>query len=274
MDVVELWSAGEERRAKAMVEASDADELAEALFALEGATGEAAESARNTLAALAEEVGRAEKGPDGGAVALTSVLRQAGFAGDVADYHAVSNSHLTSVVARRRGMPILLSCVWMIVGRGASLRVDGIGLPGHFIVRVGGDAGTLVDPFHGGALLDVAACRRLVRAATGHDVPWDDRFLRAYRTRDVLERVLRNLSASHERAGGHLAQHRVASLWCALHPDAAPPWMTRAETAERLGARSDARLAYEEILRRFPGSTEAATAEARLLRLPAVIALN
>ena len=274
MDVVELWSPGEERRAKAMVEAADADELADALFALEGATDAAAAAARSTLAALSEEVARAEKGTDGGAVALTRVLREAGFVGDVDDYHAARNSHLTSVVARRRGMPILLSCVFLLVGRGASLRVDGIGLPGHFIVRVGGDAGTLIDPFHGGALLDVPACQRLVRAATGHDVPWDDRFLRAYGTRDLLERVLRNLCASHEGAGELVAHHRVASLWCALRPDAATPWMTRAEVAEHLGARSDARLAYEEVVRRFPGSTEAATAEARLLRLPAVIALN
>ena len=44
---------------------------------------------------------------------------------------------LAPVVARGRGMPILVSSVWIIVGTGAGIPVRGVGLPGHFIARVG-----------------------------------------------------------------------------------------------------------------------------------------
>ena len=46
-----------------------------------------------------------------------------------------------------RGIPISLSILWMEVGRRAGLEMQGVGLPGHFVVYA---AGQLVYPFHYG----------------------------------------------------------------------------------------------------------------------------
>ena len=58
---------------------------------------------------------------------------------------------LDLVLARRRGLPILLSVVYIEVARRAGIELAGVGLPGHFVV---GHFGTyprlLLDPFAGG----------------------------------------------------------------------------------------------------------------------------
>ena len=57
-----------------------------------------------------------------------------GFTGDTEDYHAPENSFLDSVIDRRLGMPITLAAVTIEVGRRAGVLLDGIGMPGHFLV--------------------------------------------------------------------------------------------------------------------------------------------
>lgn len=84
-----------------------------------------------------------------------------GFTGDGQDYGDLRSSLLHEVLSRRAGLPILLSVVWLEVARRRGIDADGIGLPGHFIVRIDGrTAGSpgsgYVDPFSGGAGFDVS----------------------------------------------------------------------------------------------------------------------
>ena len=66
--------------------------------------------------------------------ALARVLgEEEGFRGDFNEYDAPSNSFLHQVLDTRRGLPILLSILWVEVARGAGIRADGVGLPGHFV---------------------------------------------------------------------------------------------------------------------------------------------
>src|SRR5664280_459569 len=87
--------------------------------------------------------------------ALRGVL--AGFTGDARDYADLRSSLLPEVLCRRAGLPILLSVVWLEVARRCGIPADGIGLPGHFVVRVGDNyVDNYVDPFAGGDRLDVS----------------------------------------------------------------------------------------------------------------------
>jgi len=74
-----------------------------------------------------------------------------GFTGDRDDYDQPSNSMLDLVLERRRGLPILLSAVYVEVARRAAIDLAGVGLPGHFVVAHFGVVPPLVlDPFSGG----------------------------------------------------------------------------------------------------------------------------
>ncbi|MFE9439383.1 tetratricopeptide repeat protein [Streptomyces sp. NPDC006602] len=108
-------------------------------------------------------------GPHSWAVSLRELLGdRCGFRGAAADYQRLESSLLHEVLRRRRGLPILLSVVWMEVARRAGAPVYGVALPGHFVVGFGPpDEQVLVDPFDGGRVLTGGDAELLVTGATG-----------------------------------------------------------------------------------------------------------
>jgi regulator of sirC expression with transglutaminase-like and TPR domain len=82
-----------------------------------------------------------------------------GLRGNENDYYNARNSLLPCVMDSRLGIPISLSLLYMIVGRGASFVVEGINLPGHFVVRHGV---VLLDPFHEGRILTTSDCAQIL----------------------------------------------------------------------------------------------------------------
>ncbi len=141
---------------------------------------------------LATAVPRPEPGdPRRQAAALRVAL--ASFAGGGEDYLRLESSLLHEVLRHRRGLPILLSVVWLEVARRAGIAAYGVGLPGHFVVAVGrpGDA-VLVDAFAGGRALSDDDVVSLVHDAGAtlrpdHLAPWA--------TPDILLRILTNIRA-------------------------------------------------------------------------------
>jgi len=99
----------------------------------------------------------AGEGPRGEAAALREVLGQRhGFSGDRDDYDNPDNSMLDIVLQRRKGLPILLSIVYVEVARRGGAALAGVGLPGHFVVgHFGQVPPLLLDPFAGGAELAI-----------------------------------------------------------------------------------------------------------------------
>ena len=117
------------------------------------------------------------------------------FRGNTEDYGDPRNSYLNEVVSRRLGIPLTLSLVYMEVGQRIGLECDGIGYPGHFLVRYGGaDAPVYVDPFQQGARIDRAELLAGLRSQPlGTASP--ELFLAAVTRRQILQRMLNNLHA-------------------------------------------------------------------------------
>ncbi|MCM2389091.1 transglutaminase-like domain-containing protein [Streptomyces albipurpureus] len=141
------------------------------------------------------------KSPRGWATALAALLGdRLGFHGSPGDYQKLESSLLHEVLRSRRGLPILLSVVWIEVARRAGAPVYGVALPGHFVVgfgdpqELGGpDARVLADPFGGGAPLTGPDAERLVVGATG--TPIEPSALSPAQPLDVVLRVLNNIRA-------------------------------------------------------------------------------
>jgi regulator of sirC expression with transglutaminase-like and TPR domain len=129
-----------------------------------------------------------------------------GLTGNHLDYYNPRNSYLNEVIDRRTGIPITLSIVYMETGRRAGFRVEGVGLPGHFITRVreAEDSlqSTLVDPFHG-RTLDMDDCQERLDEVYGGQVALTEAHLRGATTREILVRLLMNLKAIYARADLH-----------------------------------------------------------------------
>jgi regulator of sirC expression with transglutaminase-like and TPR domain len=93
-----------------------------------------------------------------------------GFRGNVKDYYDPRNTYFNQVLERKTGIPISLSAVMIAVGRRVGLNVVGVGLPGHFVVKVIGEGReVLVDPFHGGRRITPEDCGILVQQVTGQE---------------------------------------------------------------------------------------------------------
>jgi regulator of sirC expression with transglutaminase-like and TPR domain len=264
----ELWSREDERDLTEFLDAVRQDDLVGALFAIEGTPPIArrlAEAVLDEAAAVVRERAAGTRSSFQKARLLASVLaEELGFAGDEDDYYDPRNVLLGPLLERRKGMPILLSVLWMEVGRRAGIPVAGIGLPGHFIVRVGPPPGTLADPFAGGVPLTVEDCRRKVKALAGGHVPWRADYLRQMEIPALLERVLRNLSGCRGRTGDEAGRFRAVTFLSALRPDEPENLLSRAELAEELGVRGLAREVWAEIVERFPESTQAQAASEKM----------
>ncbi|HEV8268465.1 MAG TPA: transglutaminase-like domain-containing protein [Thermoanaerobaculia bacterium] len=194
----ELWSAQDRQELDVFLGAVRRDDLVAGLLAVAGAGPEEADACKRRIAEWGRVLASRMPSPAVSSArqqvaALTRLLSfEEGFKGDEDDYHDPRNSLLPEVIERRRGMPILLSCLWIAVGRAAGVRVEGIGLPGRFIVRVGGSSGVFADPFAGGAVVGEDDCRRTVKELSGGTIEWSDDFLNPARTDQILERVLQN----------------------------------------------------------------------------------
>jgi len=116
------------------------------------------------------------------------------FKGNTLDYVDPRNSFLNEVMDRRLGLPITLSVVFMEIGQRLGLPVEGVGLPGHFIVGVQAEAGRyFFDPFNGGAEVTEDDAARLVHDSIGHTGVLREGWLDASPPRAILMRMLNNL---------------------------------------------------------------------------------
>jgi regulator of sirC expression with transglutaminase-like and TPR domain len=125
--------------------------------------------------------------------------------------------YLHLVLQRGAGIPISCAVLWMAVGRRAGLTVEGIGLPGHFGVRVDG---VLAEPSDG-EVLDEEAAQRLVAAATGSDpgTLLQPAWLMPATARLMLARMSRNLRGCYSSLERWDMAVRAADRCVALFPD-------------------------------------------------------
>src|SRR3954471_2416163 len=173
-----------------------------------------------TLDALGAEVARVLDGsartPRAEALAVSHVLGTLHrFAGDTEQYDRPENSMLDRVLERRRGLPILLSAVYVEAARRADVPLAGVGLPGHYVVaHFRAPEPLLLDPFSGGTPIPLAVPSARVRPWTPHE---------------TAMRMLNNLVPSFRRRGDLAGALRAAELRLELPADPEEHDRVRAE---------------------------------------------
>ena len=140
-----------------------------------------------------------------------------GYRGEEANYYEPRNAYLNEVIDRRAGLPILLSIVFLDVAARIGLNAAGVGLPGHYIVKVQFEMNELyVDPFQRGATLTMPEIATMISGISGGQVRLTSEHLRAWTPRQTLARVLGNLQNMWGRAGearkAQAAAERIALL--------------------------------------------------------------
>jgi regulator of sirC expression with transglutaminase-like and TPR domain len=196
-----------------------------------------------------------------------------GFQGNAADYYDPRNSFLNDVLDRRLGIPISLSVVYVAVASQAGLEAAGVGLPGHFVVRVDrGGHHRLLDPFHGGRLLDRTACEALVADLRPGAGSLDPRWLAPVSTRQILVRMLNNLKGVYTTLGDWKRALAASERILLLVPDALEELRDRGLLHARVGQTGAAVRDWEAYLQRAPQARDAAVVRDRLRALRQALA--
>lgn len=131
---------------------------------------------------------------------LAEMFDVEGFSGDVEDYYDPKNSYLSEVMESRKGIPITLSIVFLHLARKLGLDAVGVGLPGHYIVKIRFDMSEVyVDPFHGGTTLSIQEIDQFLAERSSGQLRLRSEYLRAWTARETLVRVLANLQNAYAR---------------------------------------------------------------------------
>jgi regulator of sirC expression with transglutaminase-like and TPR domain len=189
-----------------------------------------------------------------------------GFAGDSDDYSDPRNTFLDQVLDRRRGIPISLSVLMMEVGRRVGVPLEGVGMPGHFLVRHTAAPRVVIDPFHGGRMLDADQCADLFTTLFGTTATLPPSVLDGASPRAILARMLANLRNSY------VDRRDPASLIWVSRLRAAIPGVPPSEMAElaqllvNMGRFGEAADALDELAGAGGGGSDEIRAQAMTLR--------
>jgi hemimethylated DNA binding protein len=149
------------------------------------------------------------------------LFRDLGLKGAQSDYNNPLNSGLVYVIKERRGIPLSLSCVYILVGARLGLHVEGCNFPGHFLARVvENNEATLVDCFNGGAVVD-----HKVVAQMSEQTPWAIQHLihHAAPSRVIVARALGNLGKAYREQDNEENASLMAELGAMLEQGGAAP---------------------------------------------------
>jgi S1-C subfamily serine protease/regulator of sirC expression with transglutaminase-like and TPR domain len=214
------------------------------------------EAYRRQVDRLASEVRQALPENAGEATRLAALherfFSQWGFHGSRVDYDNRANSYLNEVLDDREGLPITLSVLYMELARRLQLKVVGVGLPGHFMVRYEPAEGEpqLIDVFDGGAKLTRQEAQQKIAGIRAIELR-DEHFFAASR-QSIVVRMLHNLLANAEQSRDAERMLRYFHALVQISPDAAEERWYRAVLRYQSNRLEGAAADVEWLLERQP----------------------
>jgi len=209
------------------------------------------------LAMLAEDVERRV----GSAMTLEAranalneiILLKHGYSGDELTYDDLQNANLMRVIDRRKGLPVAIGILYLDAARAQGWDAVGLGFPGHFLIRLADGGGRLIlDPFHGGRILDAPAMRELLKAIAGQEIELSPDHYAPVVDREVLLRLQNNLKSRLIQAQRHEEAVRVIETMRMLAPDLAELAREAGLVHAQLGNMRAAVRSIEEFIARSP----------------------
>lgn len=135
-----------------------------------------------------------------------------GFRGNKRNYHSAQNSFLSQVIETKKGNPLLLSMLYLILAESLDIPIHGVNLPHHFILAYEDrfnifnenpdsdkvDVLFYINPFSRGTLLDKSEIERFLKHVK---LQPEDRFFEPCSNRVMLLRNIHNLMFSYQHSG-------------------------------------------------------------------------
>ncbi len=188
------------------------------------------------------------------------LFEQLGFHGSRTNYYHRSNSYLNEVIDDREGLPITLSVLYMELARRLDLKVVGVGLPGHFVVRFEPQEGEskLIDVFENAEPLTIETARTMIRVRLNGQVDKEEAeqlietFLEASPPKAILLRMLSNLRGVAEEDRDLDSILRYLDTALVIEPDSLESRARRIDMRIRSGRIPEALIDIDWMLDKRP----------------------
>lgn len=196
------------------------------------------------------------------------LFQRQGFRGNRTEYYDPNNSFLNQVIDRKTGIPITLSVLYIEVAMRIGLTVQGVGFPGHFLVKVEAEGDAIfIDPFNGGDIKTEEDLATLLQQMYSGKVALRQEYLAAISKRQILQRMLANLKAIYAKQNEWIKLLSVLDRLLILDPAAAGEVRDRGVTYSRLDCFVQAKDDFERYLELMPDAKDADAIREQLIEL-------
>lgn len=196
------------------------------------------------------------------------------YRGNRDDYYDPKNSFLNQVIERKTGIPITLSVLYMEVAERIGLSVNGVGFPGHFMVKVRSDGNDIViDPFNRGDIKSQEDLAAMLQQMYGGKVNLRSEFLASVAKKQILTRMLTNLKAIYAKANDMVKTLGTLDRLLILDPASAEDTRDRGVIYTRLECFGQAKDDFERYLELAPDADDAAVIREQLVELAKQVVL-
>ncbi len=119
------------------------------------------------------------------------LFRELNIRGNTADYYNPENSYLHKLLETKKGIPITISILYILISRRLEFPVYGVPMPGHFILKFYDEEDEIFfDPFYEGKIYSRQMCFNYLKRV---DVDNAEQILNGCANYEIVVRVLKNL---------------------------------------------------------------------------------
>ena len=149
-----------------------------------------------------------------------------GFTGNTDDFHLPQNSYLNTLLETRRGNPLSLGMLYIIISHQLNIPVYGVNLPEHFVLAytnelpeeklgfLDADAALFyINPFSKGAVFSKKEAELFIKQLK---IEPQDFFFKPCTNIDIIRRLFNNLIYSYEKTGDYEKTKELEILMKAL----------------------------------------------------------
>jgi regulator of sirC expression with transglutaminase-like and TPR domain len=136
------------------------------------------------------------------------------FTSNTKNFHSPGNSMINVVLNSKKGNPIALACVYLLVAQRLQLPIYGVNLPSLFVLTYKkGDMQFYINAFNRGLIFSKKEIEQYIRQLR---LPMLEAYYEPCAPKDIITRILRNLENAYERLGDPSKQQEVAELLALL----------------------------------------------------------
>lgn len=132
-----------------------------------------------------------------------------GYSGEKESYYDPKNNDVSYVLKHKKGLPISLAVIYMLIGKELGLTIEGFNYPGHFMAKseVNGIS-YLIDCFNNGEIFKE---NEFLSANVSGSLDSNKKLFKA-NSKIIVSRMLRNLAKAYETTGDNLRNRQVVDF--------------------------------------------------------------